>query len=139
MYIECLSGWIYYAHSNKCYKEFRGPSRGGFTFQGARDWCKAQAPKRFKGDSVALKDSETNEFVRTITRYGHIWTSGHKVGKKWVWGDNTEFTLTRWRGMSSNDRERKENYVAFITHSRADNNMWYDLNGKDKRWVVCEY
>ena len=136
-----MSGWIYYAHTDKCYKEYKGPgsSRRGLTFQGARDWCKAQAPKSYKGDSVALKDSETNEFVRSITRWGHVWTSGHKVGKKWFWGDNTEFTFTRWRGMSSTDRMRKEDYVAFITHSRADNNMWYDLNGKSKRWIVCAY
>lgn len=132
--LACISGWRYLAHTNKCYKYINSM----FNFQGARDYCKRQAPSPYTGDSVSIKDRQTQDLVNEIARQ-KIWTSGCKINGAWVWGDRSPFSYSHWKRGEPNNSGGNELFVEATPRWSPGDWRWNDLSSRHRRCTICEY
>ena len=134
-FITCKSGWTYFAHTDKCYKYISSM----YTFQQARDYCKRQAPTQYKGDSVSIKDRQTDNFLKSIAKKNRFWTSGCKIGGKFVWGDGTGFSFTNWGRQQPDNWNGREGFVEVWPTIWYGSWVWNDENENSKLCAICEY
>ena len=83
-----------------------------------------------------MKDRQTELFLYTHFR-NRIWTSGCKIGSKWVWGDGTEFGYTNWGRQQPDNSGGNERFLEIDPELQAG--IWNDLYEEKKLCTVCEY
>ena len=107
---ECIAGWTYFPHTNRCYKHFSENKN----WADARTFCLSF--NESKGDLVSIPDQFTNDFLTTLSSSrSWIGASDAVYEGDWRWNDGTAWRYESWTANEPNNAGHDQNY-ALINH-----------------------
>ena len=131
---KCPLEWKYFSNTDKCYKL----NSDKMSWKKALKTCQNSSPNP-TSTLVSIPDSETNEFLATLT-WDLFWTGGHQNSDDdWVWSDGSQWMWHKWHKQSG----QPDNWKG-IEHFLESNfgympGFWNDAPENKELVSVCQY
>ena len=122
----CEDGWKYFHGTNSCYKVFNSAK----TWEEAKRICQKQV-----ADLASVTDSETNEFLTSLTST-NSWIGAYKDSSgNWRWSDGSRWKYTSWGKWQPNNWS---GYQDRATINYGEVGKWDDAAKDNKNPFICK-
>ena len=133
--IECVSGWMEFKHTGKCYKYI--PNK--ITWTDAFKACQSISINP-SSTLVSIHDNETNNFLTNLTGGKEwTWTGGYQDdNEKWFWTDGSKWRgYDNWSPGQPDDHGREEDHLGL---NFVKPGHWNDFNNqRHPQGALCQY
>ena len=132
---SCETGWVFFNHSQKCYKQL--PTKTSWIV--ALKACDS-ATENPNSTLVSIPDQKTNDFLKTVTTQDS-WTGGYRYADSdWTWTDGSQWTgLYSW-GWGPGEPNGGNSYPECIhLWPSYGPGKWNDVSYWYQAYPLCQY